>query len=175
MFIDKEYLQDQLGLPSSSLSNAVISNEDKAFKKIERLVSVRDRAVSEVTERLIREGYTSAEIERAVQRALSCGYLDDVRFADTLIRSRLNNGKGMVGIERELKLLGINIESVPGWPDEYLNGSPDQVQSALQLLIRKPPHAKNKRNAAFAKLIRSGYSTSIASQAVKKWMNMLSE
>ena len=51
--------------------------ENEAFKKIERLVKVRDRSVAEVTMRLEKDSYSSECIHSAVQRALRCGYLDE--------------------------------------------------------------------------------------------------
>lgn len=55
--------------------------------------------------------------DAAIERALSVGYLDDTRFADVLVRSRLRSGKGMSGILRELRTHGID-------PFEQLEASP---------------------------------------------------
>ena len=142
--------------------------ENEAFKKIERLVKVRDRSVAEVTMRLEKDSYSSECIHSAVQRALRCGYLDDVRFADVLIRSRLRARKGLAGIVSELKRHGINPEvQLPNFPDAYLSLFPSQKDSAL--LCKKPPKSKNKLQAAYAKLVRSGYSSSLASEAAREW------
>ena len=53
----------------------------EAFKKIERLVKVRDRSVLEVRNRLHRDGFVADVVDAAIDRALSVGYLDDARFA----------------------------------------------------------------------------------------------
>ena len=144
--------------------------ENEAFKKIERLVKVRDRSVAEVTMRLEKDSYSSECIHSAVQRALRCGYLDDVRFADVLIRSRLRARKGLAGIVSELKRHGINPEvQLPNFPDAYLSLFPSQKDSAIALLCKKPPKSKNKLQAAYAKLVRSGYSSSLASEAAREW------
>ena len=141
-----------------------------AFKKIERLVKVRDRSVYEVTQRLRKDNYEQEAITSAVDKALR---LDDVRFADVLIRSRLRAGKGLSGIVAELKRNGINPEKdLDNFPDAYLRLFPSQKDSAIALLCKKPPRAKNKLQAAYAKLIRSGYPSSLASEAAREWYRM---
>lgn len=145
-----------------------------AFKKIERLVKVRDRSVQEVTERLRKDNYPEQSINDAIERALRCGYLDDERFADLLIRSRLRAGRGLAGIVAELKRNGIDPETqLDSFPDAYLLMFPDQKDSAIALLCKKPPRSKNKLQAAYAKLIRSGYTSALASEAAREWYRMM--
>ena len=144
-----------------------------AFKKIERLVKVRDRSVQEVTERLRKDNYPEQSILDAIDRALRCGYLDDERFADLLIRSRLRAGRGLAGIVAELKRNGIDPEiQLDSFPDAYLSLFPNQLDSAIALLCKKPPRSKNKLQAAYAKLIRSGYTSAQASEAAREWYRM---
>lgn len=148
-------------------------DEHAAFKKIERLVKVRDRSTHEVIQRLLKDNYEQDAISNAIDKALRCGYLDDGRFADVLIRSRLRAGKGLTGIVAELKRNGINPEyDLDNFPDAYLALFPNQKDSAIALLCKKPPRAKNKLQAAYAKLIRSGYPSSLASEAAREWYRM---
>ena len=116
--------------------------ENEAFKKIERLVKVRDRSVAEVTMRLEKDSYSSECIHSAVQRALRCGYLDDVRFADVLIRSRLRARKGLAGIVSELKRHGINPEV------QLPNFSPMRICRFFQVrkILLLPFFVKNHQN-----------------------------
>lgn len=145
--------------------------KQEAFKKIARLVKVRDRSCDEVRCRLIRDGIEEIDVEKAIERACACSFLDDDRFADVLIRSRLRAGKGLDGIVRELKSHGIDPESINGFPERYLEAFPTQQDSAYALLCRKPPRAKNARQAAYAKLVRAGYPASIAAEATKRWFS----
>ena len=176
-YIDIETLADRLPQASSSLnrktqvSQRLESDEQKAaFKKIERLVKVRDRSVCETRKRLEQDGFASKDADAAIVRALSVGYLDDARFADVLVRSRLRAGKGIAGIVRELRSHAIDpYEVLWGFPDEYLSLVPSQEDAAFTLLCRKPPRAKNLKQAAYAKLIRSGYSSAVAAEATKRW------
>lgn len=193
MIISQEYLERLLktnSVSSDHMTEKTLSNDfpsaarttegncqeglnddpEAAFRKIERLLSVRDRSVSETLQRLLRDHFTQRATDEAIERALRCGYLDDARFADGFIRSRLRANKGTQGIVRELKNHGIDAFSIVGFPDTYVEEAGSQLESALCLLERKPPRAKNKQQAAYAKLIRNGFSSAIASSAVKHWI-----
>lgn len=145
------------------------NDPESAFRRIERWLSVRDRSIAETKERLQRERFTDKAINEALERAIRCGYLDDARFAEGFIRSRLRASKGIEGIVRDLKDHRIDATSIPGFPDTFLEEQGGQLENAIRLLERKPPRAKNKRQAAYAKLIRNGFSSAIASSAVKAW------
>ncbi len=141
----------------------------KAHAKVERLLVVRDRSTHEIRKRLAQENYPEDIIEALVTRCIECGLLDDIRFAETLIRSRLRVGKGIIGITHDLRSYGIDERAIPGYPDRFLADAPDQFETAKQLLESHPPTAKNKRQAAYAKLVRKGFSSDIAQRASRVW------
>ena len=64
-----------------------LSDPDAAFRKIERLCLVRERASEQLRQRLARGGFEAEAVEAALDRALACGLVDDGRFADVLVRS----------------------------------------------------------------------------------------
>lgn len=187
VLIDKQYLEDRFGgspsiehgsnthpsSASSSISTEETDEAQQAFSQIERLVNVRDRSIAEVRKRLHQKEYSDEVCEAAIARALTCGYLDDRRFAEVLIRSRLRAGKGIPGIVRELKGHHILAEDIPGFPDCFLEEAPSQEDAALNLLMRKPPRSKNQWQGAYSKLLRAGYSSAVASDATRKWMETL--
>ena len=108
-----------------------------------------------------------AGVEAALDRALACGLVDDGRFADVLVRSRLAQGRGRRGIAAELESLGIDADGV-----EALAAADDdagEVDRALALLDRKPPRAKNRRDAAYRRLAQKGFSASVSSSAARLW------
>lgn len=164
---------DVSGESSFSLTEPNESSEVDTFNKIVRLVSVRDRSVVELETRLKRDGYDSVAIDLAVDRALSCGLLDDKRFAESLIRTRVSAGKGRQGIEVELQRNGIDPDSITGWPEDFVGTESEEIEQALAFLKRRPPTAKNKRDAAYRKLISKGYSSHIASSVARLWSDSL--
>lgn len=180
MIIDEAYIRENLlsQTDSNGADLKLITNNktaQKAFNKIERLIRVRDRAVSEVEARLIQDEYPQEAINEAIERALMCGYLDDLRFTEVFIRTRIEAGKGLSGIIRDLKRLQIDPYTLEGFPYQYLPENYEAIDSALNVLLKKPPQAKNKSQAAYAKLIREGYASSDASEAVQRWVNLVHE
>ena len=141
----------------------------RAFKKIIDLVNAADRSEKTLRERLARLGFSEASIDESIERARSYGFVDDMRFAEVLIRSRISQRKGSAGIERELVSHGIDPDQVDGWPDAYVADFDNELDSALSLLDAKPPRSKNLRDGAYRKLMQRGFPTSVASSAARMW------
>lgn len=204
-------LLDQSGLQPKSrarlrLQNASLSlepimaerteDETKAFEKVTRLACARERGSRELVDRLVRDGFSREVAKSAVQRALDCGLIDDVRYGSVLVRTRVAQGRGRKGIEDELDRAGIAASDIPGWPEEFFSvddfdpfrvnanaedgvvgcsfgcesSDEQEVERALALLRRKPPRAKNIQASAYRKLVTKGYSTSVASVATRRFM-----
>lgn len=151
--------------------DAHTSNE--AYTKILRLSGIRERSVKELRDHLQKENFREGEIEDALERAQTCGLVDDFRFGEMLIVSRKSAGKGKQGIEYELEKNGIDANAIPGWPEEYFLNEESEIEEAITFLTKKPPRAKNKREAAYRKLISRGYSSTVASRAVRSWFENL--
>lgn len=154
--------------------NILLLDEDSdlAFNKIGSLASRREYSLVGMRRRLSRYDFDGQAIEEALARAVRCGLLDDARYADVLVRSRLSQGKGLCGIARELQQDGIDPISVPVFADAQMKGPEEsyrEVDRALEVLRRKPPHAKNVRASAYRRLISRGYDSSTASSASRIW------
>ncbi|MCL2889534.1 MAG: RecX family transcriptional regulator [Eggerthellaceae bacterium] len=181
---DKEYgASHELGLDAGEQEKQghkalADKGEEAAFKKIMRLCAYRDRASREIKTRLLREGFEPEGLERALDRALSCGIIDDSRFADSFVRGRLNAGKGRKGIELELRRLGLDPASIKTWPEGCSaqgdgDAEENELNRAIRLLEMRPPKATNKREAAYKLLIRKGFSASQATSAARIWFENL--
>ena len=75
--------------------------------------------------------------------------IDDMRFADVYIRTKVSAGWGSRRIERELSQKGIEASDVPGWPYEYFDMD-DERERAYQLASRRRLSGKND----YAKIVR---------------------
>ncbi len=171
--------------------------EQAAFEKVKRLACVRERGSRELTDRLVRDGFSREDAQSAVQRGIDCGLIDDLRYGAVLVRTRVSQGRGRSGIEAELERAGISASDIPGWPEEFFltgfcerlvdngfgasDGEPVgevdgsnfqelEIARALTLLRNKPPKAKNIQAAAYRKLISKGYSSSVCSAAVRRFV-----
>lgn len=161
------------GMTLEPVVSVIPESQEKAFTKIQRLVAVRERCSQELRERLVKDGFSAEDADAAVERALACGLVDDLRFAAILIRSRIAQGRGRVGIALELEKLGILAGDVPEWPEGFFQEEDSELERALDLLRRKPPRAKNVRDAAFRRLVMKGYSHDVAATASRVFVESL--
>lgn len=140
-----------------------------AFSKIIALVNVSDRPEKTLRARLSQADFTDEEVDDAVERAKRCGIIDDKRYADVLIRSRLNQGRGADGIIRELRDNGIDVIDVEGWPDGYGIDDESERQRACEFLEQHPSRSKHRREGAYRKLVQKGYSSAVAATVARTW------
>lgn len=145
---------------------AKAADSNAAMDSLVRLLGVRERSVQEAQGRLAEKGYCESASSQAIERALACGLLDDERFAKVLIKSKLSAGWGRHRVEQALYRFGIDKESIPGYPDEFF-AEEEQLERALAALKRHRSHAKNPRQAAYRYLVSKGYSSQVASVAVR--------
>lgn len=111
--------------------------DDRAFSRIVTWVNVRDRSVQEVRERLAKEGFDFKAVDRAVARAARLGLLDDHRFTEVFVRSKVRAGWGHRKIEQALYRFGIDPTLVlDDYPDAYGMGE-DDFDRALDLAQKK--------------------------------------
>lgn len=146
---------------------------DEAFRKILRWVSVRERSTAYVRERLAKDEFPTEAIEGALDRAVRTRAVDDRRYSDALIRMKLSAGKGLRAVEAEISELGIDPASLDAWQEHASRGSEAEVERALAMLRRRPPRAKQAREAAFRKLVGQGYTADVASTAARRWFEEL--
>ena len=144
-----------------------------------RLLEARPRAVAEVRRRLVDAGYGRALVDRAVERLLGLGYLDDEAFARTWVESRDRaRPRGEHALRRELALKGVDRAVVDGVlearrerpaasaPGELDPVDPDEVAAERLLARRLPailrePDPRHRRRKAYALLARNGFSPDV--------------
>ena len=150
------------------------SDESKAFNKIKTLACRREHSQRSLRKRLSREDYSDEVIASAIERAVRCGLISDARFAEVLVRSRISQGKGLPGIARELNDEGIDPFSVSQYVDAVNGSIPNEVDRAIEVISKRPPHSKHPRESAYRKLVSKGYSSSVASSASRIWFESAS-
>ena len=151
--------------------NLVCASDDaeRAYQKILRMASVREISTFKAREKLLRAGFSEHAIEEAISKAQGYRYIDDERYCDALIRSRIAAGKGLSPVLKEIESLGIDPYQLESYIDYLEDDAVNDLERAMALLNRRPPASKNKRDGAFRKLMQAGYSTSVASQAARTW------
>lgn len=146
-----------------------LSPEERAYQKILKLASVKERSTNQIRARLERDGFQVEAIESALERAERNGVVNDARYADFYVRSRLSSGKGSAGIARDLERLDIDPARIPTFQEHLEEGYASEEDRAFSFLQRKPPRSKNQREGAFRKLVGQGYSAQVASSAARRW------
>lgn len=144
-----------------------------AYQKILRVVSVRERSTAYLRERLLKDEFPPDTVEEALQKACRLHIVDDRRYGDALIRMRLAAGKGLREAEREIEALGVDPTTLDAWQEHDALGRDAEVERAVALLRRRPPRAKQAREAAFRKLVGQGFATDVASTAARRWFEEL--
>lgn len=131
------------------------------------MLSRRDHSIDEASRKLSLAGYFPSSVESAITRAQSYGYLNDVTFAQRFVSSRKARGWGRRKIEQELRHKGVDVDSIPGYPDDFFSVD-DEVERARAVLARK----RIPETRAFEKLVKhlmgKGFSYGAASDAVKE-------
>jgi regulatory protein len=156
-----------------------------------RFLNRRDRTVSEVREHLAAREVAEPVAEAAIAELRDTGYLDDVRYTRLFTEDKRTLeqwGSGRIrrtllgrGIERELMDQALadadansNVEA-DAWADadpanpDGDSGPRDELGRALDLLRRRFPVApqdRRERDRALGMLLRKGYESELAVEAV---------
>ena len=131
----------------------------------------RERTVAEVRAKLERADFGETEIDLTVTELLELGMLDDSRYARVFVEDKRTLEQwGVERITRTLTERGIDRELIA----ETLAVEPGEgeLARAVELLDQRfsaPPAEWRERERAFGVLVRKGYDTEIASDAIRAW------
>ena len=145
------------------------TDENLAFQKLVELASFREHSTHTMAKRLKRARFSEGAIAAAIERATSAGIIDDRRYADMLIRGRMDSGKGFAPIWREIEQLGIDVESLDAYADYVSLPAEAEHDRAYAFLERHPTRAKNLQNGAYRKLRAQGFSHALAASVAREW------
>jgi len=165
----------------------VISNDEEfnsAKDKALRLMSYRLRSEKELRERLKKEEYPAAAIDRALEHLRSLRLLDDTAFAHALVHDLiLKKSAGKTLLQRELRKKGISKEIIADTLRE-MNDSEEEIERALNVArtllkryqtSRKSTEVKKQQQRITAFLMRRGFEFSIINKVTRKLFNTIPE
>jgi len=81
------------------------------------LLSRREHAVAELSQKLIDKGFDESFVVEALAQLVDDGLLSDARYADSYVRFRMNKGFGPVRIREELRQRGVANELINEFVD----------------------------------------------------------
>lgn len=138
-----------------------------AWDRLTDLLNRRDYSSQETFDKLRRDGFSAGVARECVDRAVSSGLINDNRFADVFVRSKVAAGWGERRIESELSRRGVDASGLPGWPYEYLDPD-DEHARALEVARGKSVHGKNKVQKLARFLAGRGYAPGLSLQVARE-------
>lgn len=150
-----------------------MSERERAWDYLLRLLSYRPRTEAEVRERLRRKGFAPEVTQEILSRAREEGLLDDAAFAKLYVEDRLlSNPRSKRLIERELRGKGVDphlarravAEGTRGVSDEEL--AREALRRRLARLRGLPRETALRR--AYSYLARRGFPQEICRRVVEE-------
>jgi regulatory protein len=150
-------------------SPALDSHDQRALDLAYRYLGRRDRTVAEMRHYLEGKRVDPAAITTAVAELFAQGYLDDARYARRFAEERRElDHWGAERIERRLLAAGVDPDLIAAALAQRASG--DELAAAVALLRRRfptPPADDRERNRALGVLVRKGYESELAHEAVR--------
>jgi regulatory protein len=146
---------------------------ERALALAYRYVGRRERTIEEVRTHLEAQGVASQLIESTLVALTEQGLLDDARYARLFTEDkRALEGWGSERIARALREHGVERDLVEA---ALATGGAhaDELERALELLRRRcpqPPVDPRERERAFGILVRKGFDTDLALDALKTYI-----
>ena len=154
--------------PGPAVEPTPPSEPGRAVELAYRALSSRDRTISEMRAWLERKRVEPDAIDHAVAELQAAGFLDDARYAERFAEDKRGIERwGAERIERELLRRGIEPETVARAVAGF--GRDHELAAALELLAERvpPPGDERERDRAWRLLVRKGYESEIAYDAVR--------
>jgi regulatory protein len=155
------------------------SEEERLLKALDlsyAYLNSRDRTVTEVRLRLQRRGVSEELTEKAVQILVDQGFLDDTRFARLFVADkrtleqwgseRIRRTLLSRGLDRHLIDAALAEEPEPVGEDDEPENELDRALALLRRRFPDPPQDRRDRNRALGMLLRKGYESELALDAL---------
>jgi regulatory protein len=155
--------------PTAAIAATATDELDDALARCYRHLGSRDHSVAELRAKLERAKLGTPAIDAALALVAEQGYLDDARYARLLAQDRRNlDGWGVDRIRARLRGAGIEPELI----EQTLAGhdTESELAAAGELLARRcggPLTDNRARQRAFGILVRAGYDSDIAYEAIR--------
>ena len=165
--IIKFQLKEGIEIEQEKLENIVIDAEKRsAFDKLVDIISRQYNSKSEIKNKLIKKGYNIKAIDLAIKQAEDYGYINDLQYAESLVKSKSN--KSRAEIKQILFQKGVDKNIIQ---QTALVISPEQEKENVIKLAQK--YMKNKQpdqkvlQSLYAYLFRRGFDRAAINSAIR--------
>lgn len=160
-------------MPDAEAGPSTDEQLQKAFQLSFAYLNRRERTVGELRLQLERKGVSDHITEEVVGQLLEDGYLDDSRFALMFVHDKRElEGWGSDRIRRELRARGLDRDLIEGALERHEHefaADETELDRALALLRGRfptPPRDRRERDRALGALIRKGFDSELAVDAL---------
>jgi len=176
--IETEHERVVASEPGPGARGAVSAQErlQKALDLAYAYINPRDRTVNEVRQRLQRQGVSEEVTDTAIRTLAEQGFLDDDRFTRLFVADkraleqwgseRIRRGLLSRGIDRHLADAALAEEPAAAGEEEEPESELDRAIALLRRRFPEPPEDRRERNRALGMLLRKGYETELALDAL---------
>ncbi len=147
------------------------SGESPAYRAAVTLLSRKARTCREIVERLVQAGHAHDDAERAAQRLVERGLIDERAIAQAEVRAGVRAGRARAEIERSLGLRGIEESTIrAALADEEVGDDHGRAVEAARELARRAGHASPaaRLRRVLAGLARRGFDDDTARNAARE-------
>ncbi|MCS6874290.1 MAG: recombination regulator RecX [Pyrinomonadaceae bacterium] len=141
----------------------------KALEKAIKLLAIKYYSASELQQKLRQKGFSDEEIKDAIKRLERYGYLDDEKFAQNFVESKIKQkpiGKKLVKQKLKQKKIPDKIieKAVSAIKEEEL------IEVALEKRLQQKGCPKNQKEVKnlYNYLLRRGFSGDIIMEMLRK-------
>ena len=132
------------------------------------LLSRREHSIKELKNKLLLRDYPPEDFDEIIDYLLEKNYLSNERFADSVIRQRINKGYGWRFIENELKQKGLDSETIMLAKQELSIDWYHQAETAYHKRLNHSAVIDNKDKAKRIRFLQyRGFSSDEIMQAIK--------
>ena len=140
---------------------------EAASTRAMRLLGHRERSRAELRDRLTEDGYPEPVARAVVDRMEELGLLDDERFAEAYVRTKMAAGWGRDRIVRGLTSAGLDPERIAVLVEQEMPETAE-LDRALTMLPDEIPRERRDRERYMRRLISRGFSYDIARRALER-------
>lgn len=146
-------------------------NYSKAINKCYDLLSRRDHSVKELKTKLLRT-VDENNAQRAIDRMIELGYLDDEKYAEKLLEYLIENKRmSKAHIKQEMFKRGVPNEIISSLLEYAEIDNVSSICDLIQTKYRNKLNAENGKEKVIASLMRKGFSYSDIKSAFNELEN----
>ncbi len=147
---------------------------ERALAIAYRYLNSRERTRAEMSAHLQSKGVDVRDTERSIQALAEQGHLDDARFARLFVQDKRELDEwGADRIRQVLRTRGVDPDVIEDALAEHEQNSGGEIERALAVLRRRfpsPAGDRRERERAFGLLLRKGYDSDLALEAIAAYM-----